>query len=101
VNDTNNWIDPFGLITSSNGIEITGIAGHGVNRAIERGVSPSSILDAVRNPLKVGDIKIDSMGRTSQRFIGAKAEVAINPETGKIVSVNPTSTKKAQKLCKG
>jgi len=27
-----------------------------------------------------------------------KAEVVINPTTGKIISVNPTSTKKAKRL---
>ncbi|MEX0961246.1 MAG: hypothetical protein WDZ28_00095 [Simkaniaceae bacterium] len=31
-------------------------------------------------------------------IIGKKAEVVLNPETGGIVSVNPTSTKKAEKL---
>jgi hypothetical protein len=38
------------------------------------------------------------MGRPFQRFIGMKAEVVINSTTGKIVSINPTSTKKAKKL---
>jgi len=33
-------------------------------------------------------------------FSRKKAEVVINPTTGKIVSVNPTSTKKAKRLCK-
>ena len=36
--------------------------------------------------------------RPSQRFIGQKAEVVINPETNQVVSVNPTSTKKFGKL---
>ena len=63
-------------------------------------MAPRDILSAVKKPLKVGDIKIDSEGRSSQRFIGKNAEVVINPTTGRIISVNPTSTKKARRLCK-
>ena len=57
-----------------------------------------SILDTLASPLKIEDVKIDSLGRPSQRFIGQKAEVVINPETNQVVSVNPTSTKKFEKL---
>ncbi|MFV0345581.1 MAG: RHS repeat-associated core domain-containing protein [Bacteroidales bacterium] len=100
VFDSNTEIDPFGLdVVTISGIKVTGFTVHGVNRAISRGVSPANILDVVKNPLKVGDIKVDNMGRSSQRFIGMKAEVVINPETGRVISINPTSTKKAMKLC--
>ncbi|MCI0382229.1 MAG: hypothetical protein L0207_04160 [Chlamydiae bacterium] len=71
---------------------------HALQRAIERGVSKEAILDAIEAPLKIEEIKIDRLGRPSQRFIGKKAEVVLNPETQQIVSVNPTSTKKAEKL---
>lgn len=71
---------------------------HGLQRAVERGVSKESILDALASPLKVEEVRIDNLGRPSQRFIGAKAEVVINPETQQVVSVNPTSTKKFEKL---
>ncbi|WP_158307238.1 hypothetical protein [Simkania negevensis] len=80
--------------------EIKGFVDHAVNRAIFREVKPKEILDAIKNPLKVNPIKIDHLGRPSQRFIGKSAEVVINPETKKILSVNPTSTKKAEKLLK-
>ena len=43
-------------------------------------------------------MKTDALGRVSQRYIGKEAEVVINPKSGKIVSVNPTSTKKAMNL---
>lgn len=69
--------------------------GNGSNRA---GVSPIGILDALRNPLKIGDVKIDKLGRPSQRFIGETGEVVVNPQTLKIISLNPTSTKKAARL---
>ena len=101
VKDNNWWLDVFGLeVITSTEIRIMEFTSHGVNRAIERSVAPIDILSAVKKPLKVSDIKIDSEGRSSQRFIGKKAEVVINPTTGKIISVNPTSTKKAKKLCK-
>ncbi|GAB6011589.1 RHS repeat domain-containing protein [Viscerimonas tarda] len=83
-----------------NGIQITGFTKHGLNRAIERGVKPSGIIDAVRNPLKTGNVVIDQFGRSSQRFVGKSGEVVINPQTGQIISVNPTSTNKVDKLTK-
>jgi len=84
--------------------EVAGVQGftiHAVNRAIDRGVSPKAILDALKNPLKRTEIKIDHLGRPSQRLIGQEAEVVINPNTKKIVSVNPTSSRKAEKLMRG
>lgn len=74
------------------------LTNHALERAIQRGVSKASILEAFSSPLKIENVKIDPFGRPSQRFIGRKAEVVINPETNKIVSVNPTSTKKYEKL---
>lgn len=71
---------------------------HALERAVQREVSKESILDTLASPLKIEDVKIDSLGRSSQRFIGQKAEVVINPETNQVVSVNPTSTKKYEKL---
>jgi RHS repeat-associated protein len=81
--------------------EVAGIRGfviHGVDRAIYRGVSPKAILDALKKPLKIKDIKFDFLGRPSQRLIGRNAEVVINPVTKKVISVNQTSTRKAEKL---
>jgi RHS repeat-associated protein len=89
-----------GGMKAANGIEINGFAKHGLNRAIERGVKPGAILDAVKNPLKTGNIVTDQLGRQSQRFIGRYAEVVVNPQTGQIISVNPTSSNKAANLLK-
>ncbi len=90
-------------ILTQNGLKITGFTGHGVNRAIgngiERtGVSPQGIIDALRNPLRINDIKTDQLGRQSQRFIGKTGKIVVNPQTGKIISVNPTSTNKVERL---
>lgn len=55
-------------------------------------------LDALKNPLKINEIKIDHLGRPSQRFIGKNAEIVVNSQTKQVLSVNPTSKKKAEKL---
>lgn len=88
------------LIRTSNEVNITGFAKHGLNRVIEHGVNPSAILDALKNPLKVGNIVVDQLGRQSQHFVGRYCEVVINPKTGQIISVNPTSSAKAARLLK-
>ncbi|PQL91273.1 RHS repeat domain-containing protein [Apibacter adventoris] len=87
-------------IKTANGIEVTGFTKHGLNRALQRGCKTDAILDAIKNPLKIGNVSTDQMGRQSQRFIGRYGEVVINPQTGKIISANPTSSKKAAKLLK-
>lgn len=73
---------------------------HSIHQKINRGVASKSINDALKNPLQKNPVKTDNLGRPSQRYIGEKAEVAINPNTNKIVSVNPTSKQKAEKLKK-
>ncbi len=72
---------------------IVGFVQHAIDRIIGRGVSPSSILDALKRPLKTYPIRIDNLGRPSRRIVGRSAELVVNPETGMVLSVNPTSTK--------
>ncbi|MCC8173572.1 MAG: RHS repeat-associated core domain-containing protein [Odoribacter sp.] len=82
---------------------ISGFTSHGVHRAIgdfgRKGVSPSGIMDALKNPVKVGPIKMQG-GKPSQRYFGKNGEVVINPNTRKIISVNPMSTKKLRRYTK-
>lgn len=71
---------------------------YGVHRAIgdthkRKGVSSSSILDALKNPVKVKEVKVKNQEK-SQKFDGKTSSVVINPDTGKIISVNPKSYKK-------
>ena len=93
-----------GSVTAANGLKIGAFTEHGLNRAIgsagRKGVKPDAILDALKNPLKINDVVIDQLGRPSQRFIGRVGEVVVNPHTGKIISVNPTSSSKAERLLK-
>ena len=94
----------MGGIEAANGLKITGFTKHGVDRAIgsvgRSGVKPSAILDALKNPLAISNVVTDQLGRQSQRFIGRFGEVVVNPQTGRIISINPTSSSKAAKLLK-
>ncbi len=83
------------LRTTESGISVSR---HAVNQKINRSVRTADELDAIKRPLEVKPVKIDDFGRPSQRSIGRSAEVVRNPETGQIVSVNPTSTSKAERL---
>nr|WP_313905082.1 RHS repeat-associated core domain-containing protein [Xanthomonas prunicola] len=79
-------------------LSIKGMTAHAVDQAINRGVKPGQILDAIKNPLKVAEAKVDALGRQSQKVVGSQVTVVVNPETGKIVTVYPTSTRTAEKL---
>lgn len=83
---------------SSEDIKITSVSNHAIDRAIERKVTATNAKEALINPLKTGKIKTDQEGRPSQKYVGEKATVSINPETGVIIQVNPTSTKYAKRL---
>lgn len=74
------------------------ISVHSVLRAEVRGVKTADIQDALTKPLKIGKIKEDSKGRKSKRYIGEQATVAVNPDTGVVTTVWPTSSKLRDKL---
>jgi hypothetical protein len=87
-----------GAVTEVAGVK--GLTKHALNQAIGRAVKPGAILDALKNPIQTGKVIYDKLGRPSQRIIGKKAEVVINPDTKVVVSVNPLSTKKAKRLAR-
>lgn len=76
------------------GITITDTSPHVMGQAIARGISNSDVLDALTNTLQTGKIRTDR----SQQFVGERATVVINVDTGKVVTAWPTSSKKANKL---
>lgn len=84
-------------LTTSNGIGVTKFSKHMEKRASERKVSVNDIKDALINPLYIDEIKIDSLGRPSQRFIGEKATVNVNPQTGTIATIWKTGKNKINK----
>ena len=57
--------------------EISGFTKHGINQAINRGVNPSAILDAINNP-----IKIIPKPNGTVRYVGRDAVVVLNPAGG-------------------
>lgn len=70
---------------------------HAVKRQAERGLSNDKIKDAINSPLYIGDVKIDAQGRKSQKYIGKDATVIINPDSGKIITAYPTSSRRRRK----
>lgn len=85
-------------IQTSNGITVTELSQHFGERSIERDVGIEHVADALTNPLKVDNIRTDEQGRRSQRFIGEKATVNINPDTGVITTAWKTSKGRVKKL---
>ncbi len=76
-----------------NACPVKGYSRHGANRAIgdggkRAGTRPAAILDALRNPKNVTS-GVDKQGRPFQVFTGKDARVVVNPQTGRVVSVNP------------
>lgn len=90
-------------ITIANGIKTSEISNHLIERIIgdgkgRRGTPIDAIRNALISPLDIKEIKIDSLGRKSQKFVGENATITINTDTGKIIQTNPTSSKLAERL---
>ncbi len=73
---------------------------HAQQRTVERNVSQNDINDAIKNPSKITDVKYDSQGRPSVKYIGNKVTVVVNPETGNIITIYPTSTQRINTILK-
>lgn len=84
-------------IVTSDGIK-TDITRHVLDRAKQRGISLKDVPDTLKNPLKIEDVKIDTQGRPSKKYIGRSATVTVNPDNGNITTCYPTSSKVTDKL---
>jgi len=73
--------------TAKNGLTVTRISRHIKEQARARKVGANEIIDAFKNPLFIESEKIDNKGRRSQRFIGKKAIVNVNPDSGTVITV--------------
>jgi len=71
---------------------------HSVNQKINRGIRSIDELDALRSPLSVSSVRYDALGRPSVQYIGNRATIGVNPSTGRMTSVWPTSTRRALRL---
>lgn len=81
-----------------NGVQVRGLSKHVLERIEERNVKMEDIVEAFTSPLKIGEIKYDRLNRPSIVMVGAKATVAINPQSGMITTTYPTHSKTAEKL---
>ncbi len=86
--------------TAKNGVKVQTISVHTFDRAAERKITSANIVDAVENPLHIGEVVTDDLGRKSQRFIGDLATVNVNPDTGKITTVWKTGKATKKKYSK-
>lgn len=71
--------------TTSNGIEIKDVAEHFIARTAERAIPLDGVLEALTDPLHINPVAEDEKGK-SQRFIGNRVTMNINPETGRITT---------------
>lgn len=96
-------------IKTSNDTRITGQSKHFLERVIgtmedpktkrpRSGVTIEEIIDALRSPLDLKNPKADRNGKISQKYIGEKATVSINPENGMLIQCNPTDKDLVRRL---
>lgn len=85
---------------TQNGISINSISAHTLERAEQRSVTASDIIQSLKEPLHIGEVITDDQGRRSQRFIGETATVNVNPDTGKVTTVWKTGKATRRKYAK-
>lgn len=85
---------------TSNGIQISNISAHSIERMAERKVTAYDIKQSLESPLHIGEIVRDNFGRPSQKFIGENATVNVNPDTGNITTVWKTGKATRRKYTK-
>jgi RHS repeat-associated protein len=67
-------------------------------RKMERSLRTADVLDAYKNPLAIGKTRYDEFGRPSILFQGRNAQVAVNPQTGEIVTAFKTGSRVRRQL---
>ena len=95
--DTSNlktqWQDVVGM-TTSDGYTVREIKDHIQERAIDRNIGVSDIADALKQPLHKTDVTYNVNNEPSVQYIGRKATVAYNPETGAVITTWKTGKDK-------
>ncbi len=87
----------YGVASQPRALRVPPKTDHTGDQQKARKVSDVQMADAYAQPLHVGEVKYDDQGRPSRKYIGKDATIAVNPETGKVVSVWPTSTRRRNK----
>ena len=90
--------------TTSTGVEIRSFATHFIDRIIgqtsdahenmRQGVPIESVLDAIKNPVKIGEPKTMSDGDVRQTFYGNHAMVTLSIRDRRLIQTNPQKGKK-------
>ena len=91
-------------VKTSEGTEVSRQSKHFMERVVgtmkdpktgrpRSGVTIEEISDALNNPVVVRPVRVDSQGEKSQKYIGNKATVSMDPDTGILIQCNPTSEK--------
>lgn len=73
------------------------LSAHAAERMEERGVTREQMDDALAHPMHVTEVITDEQGRKSQKHVGWDATVSVNPDTGKIITVFPTGSRRRRK----
>ena len=82
-------------IETANGIKIQGKSYHFIDRVIgsihqkRNGVQIKDIVEALTNPDEITSITEGANGRSQKYILKGKCSVAINPDTGRLIQVNP------------
>lgn len=82
---------------ANNGVVINEVSTHVGGSAYARNLSSKMIEDALKSPLKTNTIRADR----SQQLIGKFVTAVLNVDTGRLVTVWPTSSSRAKKLMGG
>ncbi|HHV42332.1 MAG TPA: hypothetical protein GXX72_05765 [Clostridiaceae bacterium] len=64
----------------------------------ERSIGLDNIKDTIINPLKIKDSKLRYGGEPSFTEIGKECAIAVNPKTGKIITIHRTHYDVVKKL---
>ena len=84
-------------ITTPNGHTVRELTMHLLDRTNERAVDAADIIDALLHPIHTEEREPNAAGQPGFRYIGAKATVGINPETGRITTVWKTGERARRK----
>lgn len=99
-------------IKTSEGTAVTGQSKHFMERVIgtmrdpktgrpRSGVTVEGIQKALENPMIARAIRTDSQGERSQKYIGEKATISIDPDTGILIQCNPTNERLLRSIQNG
>ena len=89
-------------VKTPNNVTVKSISDHALDRTEDptRKVTAKDVYNALSNPLYIGNVTVDDLGRKSQKFIGADATVIVNPDTGVIPTVWKTGSRTRNHLMK-